>query len=254
MAVWFISSIANIHYTIKFVVYWLYMVSEQKEWVKAHKKDFVDKQINESNVVADGIPSAVFMAGLPGSGKTEFTKNLIEASALKVIRLDMDEIATKIDGYRPEIADEYREAASELLNRLFDVTIKKKLDFIMDGTFSSNYALQNVNRALKHGYNIKIIYIVQDPKIAWQFTLAREKVEHRAIGMSGFINSYFETIKNIKEIMNQHKDYGKIVLDVIIKDENNNVGDRIKNVQIGDIDGLIKKYYNKEDLEEYING
>ena len=54
--------------------------------------------------------------------------------------------------------------------------------------------------------------------------------------------------------MNQHKDYGKIVLDVIIKDENNNVCDRIKNVQIGDIDGLIKKYYNKEDLEEYING
>ena len=230
------------------------MVSEQKEWVKTHKKDFVDKIISESNIVADGIPSAVFMAGLPGSGKTEFTKNLIEASALKVIRLDMDEIATKIDGYRPEIADEYREAASELLNRLFDVTIKKKLDFIMDGTFSSNYALQNVNRALKHGYNIKIIYIVQDPKIAWQFTLAREKVEHRAIGMSGFINSYFETMKNIKEIMNQHKDYGKIVLDVIIKDENNNVGDRIKNVQIGDIDGLIKKYYNKETLEEYING
>ena len=31
------------------------------------------------------------------------------------------------------------------------------------------------------GYNIKIIYIIQDPRVAWQFTLAREKVEHRAI-------------------------------------------------------------------------
>ena len=230
------------------------MMNQQKEWVKVHKKDFVDKIINESGVVADGVPSAIFMAGLPGSGKTEFTKNLIETSALKVIRLDMDEIATKIEGYRPEIADEYREAASELLNRLFDVTVKKKLDFIMDGTFSSNYALQNVERALRHSYNIKIIYIIQDPRVAWQFTLAREKVEHRAIDKNGFIDSYFSTIKNIKEIMNKHKDYDKIVLDVVVKDGNNNVGNRIKNVQMDDIDNLINIYYDKKTLEEHING
>ena len=230
------------------------MVSQQKEWVKTHKKDFVDGIISESGVVADGVPSAIFMAGLPGSGKTEFTKNLIDASALKVIRLDMDEIATKIEGYRPEIADEYREAASELLNRLFDVVIKKKLDFIMDGTFSSNYALQNIERTLRRGYNIKIIYIIQDPRVAWQFTLAREKVEHRAIDKNGFMNSYFSTIKNIKEVMGKHKDYDKIVLDVVAKDGNNNVGDRIKNVRVDDIDNLIKIYYNKKTLEEYING
>lgn len=229
------------------------MVSQQKEWVKTHKKDFVDGIISESGVVADGVPSAIFMAGLPGSGKTEFTKNLIDASALKVIRLDMDEIATKIEGYRPEKADEYREAASELLNRLFDVTIKKKLDFIMDGTFSSNYALQNVERALRRGYNIKIIYIIQDPQIAWRFTLAREKVEHRAIDKNGFINSYFSIIENIKEAMNKHKNYDKIVLDIVVKDGNNNVGDRIKDVRADGIDNFINTYYNKKTLEEYIN-
>lgn len=230
------------------------MASQQKEWAKVHKKDFVDEIISESGVTADGVPSAIFMAGLPGSGKTEFTKNLIDASALKVIRLDMDEIATKIEGYRPEIADEYREAASELLNRLFDVTIKKKLDFIMDGTFSSNYALQNVERALRRGYNIKIIYIIQDPQVAWRFTLAREKVEHRAIDKNGFINSYFSIIENIKEVMNKHKNYDKIVLDIVVKDGNNNVGDRIKDVRADDIDNFINTYYNKKTLEEYING
>ncbi len=229
------------------------MVSEQRKWVKTHKRSLVDKIISDSGVVADSVSSAVFMAGLPGSGKTEFTKNLIKTSALKVIRLDMDEMATMIDGYRPEIANEYREAASELLNRLFDEVLKKKLDFIMDGTFSSDYALSNIERALKRNYSIKIIYIIQDPKIAWHFTLAREKVEHRAIDMNGFINSYFATIENLKEVMYKYKDYDKIVLDVVMKDENNNVGDRIKNVQIDGIDNLIKKYYNKETLEEYIN-
>lgn len=226
------------------------MASQQKEWVKVHKKDFVDEIISESGVIADGVPSAIFMAGLPGSGKTEFTKNLIDASALKVIRLDMDEIATKIEGYRPEIADEYREAASELLNRLFDVTIKKKLDFIMDGTFSSNYALRNVERALRRGYNIKIIYIIQDPQVAWRFTLAREKVEHRAIDKNGFINSYFSIIENIKEVMNKHKNCDKIVLDIVVKDGNNNVGDRIKDVRADGIDNFINTYYNKKTLEE----
>ena len=224
----------------------------QKLWVKAHKKEFANSLIVKSGVIADGNPSAIFMAGLPGAGKTEFSKNLIKNSELKVIRLDMDEIATVIDGYEPEKADLFRFGASELLNKTFDIAVRKGYDFIMDGTFSSKYAKNNVKRALAHEYTVKIVYVVQDPKIAWDFTLAREKVERRAISQEGFIDSYFNTISNIKDIMSTG--YEKISLDIILKDKNNKTGIWKKNVDIQEIDKSIKNNYNKESLKEYING
>ena len=208
------------------------MTNDPMQWVKVNKKSFAENLIKESGVVSDNVHSAIFMAGLPGSGKTEFTKNLIEGSDLKVVRLDMDEIAASIDGYRPEIADGYRGAASELLNRAFDLVLKKKLDFIMDGTFSSDYAIKNIERTLNYGYHIKIIYVFQDPKRAWDFTRAREKIEHRAISIDGFIDSYFRIPKNINEVFEKYKGCGRISLDIIIKDENNKVSDRITDLFI----------------------
>ena len=124
------------------------------------------------------------MAGLPGAGKTEFSKNLIKlVDGAKAVRIDMDEIATQIKGYHPEIADEFRGQASKLMNGLYDKVLKEKLEFIMDGTFGSKSSIKNVERAINHGYTVKVIYIIQDPKLAWKFTLAREKVEHRSISI-----------------------------------------------------------------------
>jgi len=224
----------------------------QKLWVKTHKKEFARSLILKSGAVPDGNPTAIFMAGLPGAGKTEFSKNLLKNLDNKPVRLDMDEIATHIDGYSPEKADLYRGGATELLNKTFDLVIKNKLDFIMDGTFSSKYAKNNVKRALAHGYNVKIIYLYQDPKLAWLFTKEREKVEYRAIDKSGFIDSFSRTIDNIKFIMENHK-HDKIVLDIIIKD-GYSIKEWNNNISVEEIDKNINKYYNKDNLKEYIDG
>ncbi|MBQ3309335.1 zeta toxin family protein [Candidatus Saccharibacteria bacterium] len=221
-------------------------------WIKKHKNAFAKMMLKNSGAVSHVTPSAIFMAGLPGAGKTEFTKNIIEASELKAVRLDMDEIAAQIDGYKPEIADKYRKGASTLLNKVFDLVLKNRLDFIMDGTFASKYATQNIQRALSHDYHVKIIYISQDPKRAWEFTKAREKIEHRGIAIEGFIESYFKTIENLKNIKNKNRD--KIVIDIIKKDHNNKVGQAERDVSIDDIDKIIEKMYNKERLKEYLNG
>ncbi len=220
-----------------------------KSWINSHKKDFANKLISESGAKSDGQKTAIFMAGLPGAGKTEFTKSLIRLSNLNVVRLDMDEIATKIDGYSPEIADRYRAGASALLNKTYDIVVKRGIDFIMDGTFSSKSALFDVRRAISHGYKVKIIYIFQDPKIAWNFTLAREKVEHRAIAIDGFIDSYFKITKNIKDVKIE---CDKIILDVVVKNKDNIVGDYKEDVSINEIDKIQYNCYNRESLKEYI--
>lgn len=223
----------------------------QKLWIKAHKKDFANSLISESGAIPDGHPTAIFMAGLPGAGKTEFTKNLMSILEHKIVRLDMDEIATKIKGYKPEIADLFRSGASELLNKTYDIVLKNQLDFIMDGTFSSKYAKNNINRAIKHGYSVKVIYVLQDPKLAWFFTKEREKIEHRAINQEGFIDTYFKTIENIKDIFLSNND---IILDIIKKDSYNKIKEWISNIQYEEIDKYINNCYTNKTLKEYLDG
>ena len=48
------------------------------------------------------------MAGLPGIGKTELSKNIIADSGLKLLRIDMDEIASMLPGYTPEKAEDLK--------------------------------------------------------------------------------------------------------------------------------------------------
>lgn len=96
-----------------------------EQWVREHKKEFAENLIARSGAQPYDTQIAFFMAGLPGAGKTEFSKALINISEIKFLRLDMDEIASQIDTYRPEIADQYRRAASALLDKTFDLTLHK---------------------------------------------------------------------------------------------------------------------------------
>lgn len=225
----------------------------QRTWVKTHKKSFANELITKSGATPDGNPTAIFMAGLPGAGKTEFSKNLLGIFNYKVVRLDMDEIATHIKGYKPEKADLFRSGATELLNKTFDLVIKQQLDFIMDGTFGSKNAKLNISRSLKSGYLIKILYIYQDPKLAWHFTKEREKIEHRAISKDGFIETYFNTIENIKTIL-QDYDGEKLTLDIVTKNSYNKISKWYHDVKLSEIDNLINNCYNKENLKEHIDG
>ncbi len=105
-----------------------------KKYPDITKKEFVTKFIEEFGAKSMLNPGAIFMAGLPGAGKTEFSKELIKnISGPKAIRIDMDEIASKIKGYRPEIADQYREPATKLLNSIYDETLKNHLNSLWMG-------------------------------------------------------------------------------------------------------------------------
>ncbi|MBQ7802536.1 zeta toxin family protein [Candidatus Saccharibacteria bacterium] len=196
--------------------------------------------------------SGIFMAGLPGAGKTELSRALVEIANLRPVRIDMDELATFIEGYTPEKADVFRKEATILLAETYSQVLKRKLDFIMDGTFSSKNAKLNIKRALKRSYNIKIVYTCQDPKLAWNFTKAREKVEHRAIKLEGFVKSYYGTIENIKELSEKYK--SQITVDVVFKTSTNEIGSWLEGIKPTEIDDMIKVEYNKDNLIKYISG
>lgn len=219
-------------------------------WAKKNSRSLIRELSAKHNISTESEPTCVFMAGLPGSGKTEFTKRFIEASGIDFVRIDMDEIASNIIGYLPERANEFREAATLIENKLFDAVLKKKYDFVMDGTFRSKNSILGIERALKHNFDVKIIYIFQDPRVAWNYTCAREKVEHRAIDFDGFTQTYYEILENLKKLNNI--DSGKFSLDLVIKDKDNNVLKLYKNIKPPSIDQFVNIEYNKESLKKYI--
>lgn len=220
------------------------------KWAKEHRKGLLSK-LTEGVDFGVETPTGVFMAGLPGSGKTEFTKNLIKDLKLKVVRIDMDEIAEEIEGYRPEKADEFRQAATLVMNNLYSEIMHKRTDFIMDGTFGSKNAILNIERAVSHGFQVKVIYVYQDPKLAWEFTRAREKIEHRGIDREGFIESYGKVTGNIRKVAEKMR--GKISIDLVVKNADNQVGEWMQNIDGSTLDKVLNKDYNKESLRKYID-
>lgn len=217
-----------------------------------NKHDFITQLINEYGATPDDYPAALFMAGLPGSGKTEISRNLIIDSGVHLLRIDMDGIAEMLPNYQPEKTDEFRKPATKLLNECFTYALHHNLSFIMDGTFGSPMADKNIERSLNRNFSVKVIYAFQDPRIAWEFTLAREKIEHRAIKFDGFIESYYKTINNIKNIGDKYSD--KITIDIALKTPDNKIGGWLRNVKADQIDNLLNIEYNKDKLINYILG
>ena len=217
-----------------------------------NKREIVKRLLESSGAVPELEPAGFFMAGLPGSGKTEISKNLIKDSGVKLFRIDMDEIAEMLPGYTPEQADEFRKPATAILSDCFSYALHHDISFLMDGTFGSAQAIKNVERCLRHGFRVQIVYALQDPKLAWEFTLAREKIEHRAIEFDGFVEAYYKTINNLREAC---KLFGEdITIDVAIKDPDNKVGEWLRAVSLKKIDQIVNIKYNKDKLIKYIKG
>jgi len=196
-------------------------------WAQKNKKQIAREFVRKIDYEPAEEPSGIFMAGLPGAGKTEFTRELIKSFDPEPLRIDMDEIAQMIQGYRPEIAGMFRGGVSIIMSRIYDEIVKKEIDFVFDGTFSSAGAEANLSRALTHGYKVKVYYIHQLPEIAWQFTKDRELVEHRSIDREGFIATYSRLRENLEKLCKIHKD---VTISLIVKDEENKVGMRKENV------------------------
>ena len=216
------------------------------------KNEILRNLLAKSGAFPEEEPAAFFMAGLPGSGKTEISRNLIKESGVKLFRIDMDEIAESLPGYTPERADDFRKPATTILSECLKYALRHKISFLMDGTFGSSQAGKNIERSLKHGFSVQIIYAFQDPKIAWEFTLAREKIEHRAIKFDGFIEAYYKTINNIKLIGEKYS--GEVAIDIAIKDEKNEIGGWMRGVDGREIDNFVEIEYNKDKLKKYVLG
>ena len=227
------------------------------DFAKHNKLRIARERTDPAIFVPSENPISVFMAVSPGAGKTEFSKDLITifetGNKNKVIRIDADEMRTFMPGYTGSNAHLFQGAVSFVVEKMQDLALHRKQDFVLDGTFAAfEKAKSNIDRSLAKGRRISIFYVYQKPSVAWSFTDAREKLEGRNIPRSAFIDSFLGVRETVKRIQS---DYGtKVNISVVKK---NFISNKVEEISLikpneGSIDHHLGDVYTREDIERIL--
>jgi UDP-N-acetylglucosamine kinase len=230
---------------------------QAEEFARLNKKRIAKELTDPAKFIPDEVPISVFMAGSPGAGKTEVSKNLINMlennKKHKVIRVDGDELRQHIPGYTGSNSYLFQGAVSILVDKIHDLALDQKQTFLLDGTLSKyDKAASNIKRSLDRNRVVLIFYVYQKPEVAWKFTVAREALEGRNIPKSAFIESFLESRDTVCRI---RKDFdGRVVIFLVKKNfETHNVDDILEIIADGkQIDDYLGKAYTKDDLEKLL--
>ena len=192
-------------------------------------------------------------AGLkaPGAGKTEASKALVRQFRDPPVRIGPDELRSEFQDDNGQNAWLFQPAAAILVERIHDHVLKNGQNFILDGTLSSfDKARLNIERSLKRDRCVQILYVYQEPELAWQFVCAREAEEGRRIEPDTFVTKYFAA----RSVVNQLKrEFGQsISVDLILKNHDNS--DRIYKANIDKIDHHVPEKYTAGEVRTLTGG
>lgn len=218
-------------------------------FAREHKREIAARLTDPAVYLPEDCPVSIYMAGSPGAGKTEASKELIEAVGGALLRIDPDELRTEFDGYTGSNAWLFQPAVSVLVERILDVALKKKQSYLLDGTLT-NYekAKQNIERSLHKNRVVQILYVYQEPRQAWVFVQDREALEGRHIDVDTFIRQYFEARKVVNCLK---KDFGKAIeVDLLLK--NIDGSHRFARANIDQIDNHIPEKYDSQALRQIL--
>lgn len=200
----------------------------------------------------DAFPVSVFMAGSPGAGKTESSKNLIAKLAKgkpSILRIDPDELRTEFAEYNGKNSSLFVGATSIVADKMQDLALNNKQSFVFDGTFSNlERSKENIKRSLDKKRFVQIVYVYQDPLQAWEFVKAREIKDGRKVPRDAFIKQYFTARQNVNLLKKEFNN--NIKVDLIIKNIDGTDYNSSENIDV--IDNHISEKYTKNDLEKLI--
>ncbi len=227
-------------------------------FAKKERKNIAKRLTDTAVYVPDEHPTSVFMAGSPGAGKTELSKSVLllleKEVGNRVVRIDADEIRALIPGYTGKNSVLFQGAVSLVVDSVHDLVLKNKQNFILDGTFSKyEKAIINVQRSISRGRNVRVMYVYQHPKIAWEFTQIRERVEGRNIPKIAFVEQFLSAREVVKRIADDFKGEKRVTIILVKKDfENSIVEYNNITVQNVSIDDHLSVTYTREELERIL--
>jgi predicted ABC-type ATPase len=221
------------------------IADEAVVFAKANRKGIARRLTDPSIFLSEDSPVSVFMAGSPGAGKTEASLEFLSRFGGGVLRIDPDNYRSELPGYTGSNSSLFQRAVSVLVSAVHDEALRLQQSFLLDGT-SSNYetVARNIQRSLKRGRFVLVLYVYQNPERAWKFVQAREKVEGRNIPVEGFVHQYFAA----REVVNRLKfHFGhSVTVDIFIKNEDGSTKAYRENIQ--QIDTHIPETYDHDSL------
>lgn len=224
-----------------------------EQYARKNKVPIAKEITSIANFLPDEFPVSVFMAGSPGAGKTETSRNLIRkftADRHMVLRIDSDELRTRFVDYTGKNSDLFVGATSIIADKIHDFALENKQSFVFDGTFSNLVrSRENIKRSLKRKRFVQIVYVYQEPQQAWNFVKAREVQDGRKIPRNAFIEQYFAARKNVNLLKKEFK--AEIRIDLVVKNIDGTDFNYRENIDV--IDSYIPEKYNKSNLENLIN-
>jgi len=228
-------------------------IKQRAEEFARKNKGLIAKEVtNPAIFLPDEFPVSVFMAGSPGAGKTESSRNLIKRftkDSQFVLRIDTDELRPRFSEYNGANSSLFMSATSILADKIHDLALSNKQSFVFDGTFSNlDRSRENIKRSMSRGRFVQIVYVYQEPMQAWKFVKAREKKDGRMVPRDAFIAQYFKARENVNLLK---KEFGnKIKVDFVVKNIDGTDFSYRENIDI--IDSHIPERYTKNDLEKLI--
>lgn len=217
---------------------------------KGTKKAIARRLTDQSLYLPEEDPVTVFMAGSPGAGKTESSKELIDQFPDNpILRIDADELRVEFDQYDGRNSHLFQSAVSVLVEYIHDMALKQSQSFIMDGTLhNEDKAKDNISRSLKRGRVVQVLYVYQDPLRAWEFVQARERLEGRRILPVNFIEQFLAARATVNALKAHFG--ADIKVDLLIKDYLNRT--RVYEANIDRIDYYVDHEYSRESLTRLI--
>ena len=223
---------------------------EAIKFAKKNRTAIANELTNRKRFPPEDEPVAVFMAGSPGAGKTETSREFLqEVEATNVIRLDPDELRHYFEQYTGDNSFLFQRAVSSIVERTLDNAFKRKQSFLLDGTLS-NYAIaeKNIKRAIDRGRAVLVLFVYQSPELAWKFVQSRERVEGRRINPEIFVEQFLESQAVVRKLKQQFG--GQIKIDLLLKD--NEGGTRMYHANIQAVENRVKQKFTRESLTPLI--
>lgn len=218
------------------------------QWAKSNRAAFSAAFTDKQRFPGEKEPVSLFMAGSPGAGKTEVSKALAQELGT-FLRIDPDDFRASIPGYNGQNSWLVQDAVSILVERVLDRAFQQKQSFLLDGTLSSlGVAEKNIGRCVDKGRTVQIIYVYQEPQMAWEFVKAREIQEARRIPPERFVHQFFAS----RDVVNALKvKFGSAIkIDVILK--NIDGSNRRFHANVDDLNHVAPLQYSKEEVEKIV--
>lgn len=211
------------------------------EYARSNKKRIARNLTDRQRYPSETHPVSVFMAGSPGAGKTEFSKQYLhllqESSGFEILRIDPDDYRGLIPGYVGDNSWLVQGAVTIITEKVLDLALEQKQSFLLDGTFADwPKSKSNISRCLGRGRDVEVLYVYQPPEQAWRFVQAREAQEGRMVPFTRFVDIFFRAHEAVKAAL---QEFGEnIRVQVLVKPIDN--GRHVLHSDVSDLDKVLR--------------